>query len=80
MSKTLSLKLRDEIYQETEEITHKIRVPRNWYINTALAFYNKLRKRALLKKELLKDSQLVRDNSMEILETCEACEDDLAES
>ena len=80
MSKILSLKLRDDIYEETEEITHKIHVPRNSYINIAVAFYNKLKKRALLKKELAAESQMVRENSMEVLEIFEALEDEISGS
>lgn len=78
MSKNLSLKLKDAVYEETERITHKIHMPRNTYINEALDFYNKLKKRALLKKELAKESYLVRDNSMEVLETFETLEDEIA--
>jgi hypothetical protein len=77
MSKVLSLKLRDEVYEETESITHKIHVPRNAYINRAVDFYNKLKKRALLKKQLAVESKLVRDNSLEVLETFEALEDEI---
>ena len=78
MSKVLSLKMQDNIYQETEGVLHKIRVPRNAYINAAVQFYNKLQKRALLKKELVIESQIVRDNSMEVLETFEAFEDEIS--
>ena len=80
MSKTLSLKLRDDVYEETETITEKLNVPRNGYINTAVAFYNKLKKRALLKKELAAESQMVRDNSMEVLKVFEAFEDEIVGS
>lgn len=79
MSKVLSLKMRDDIYQETEGVLHKIHVPRNAYINTAVHFYNKLQKRSLLKKELAQESQIVRDNSMEVLQTFEAFEDEISE-
>ena len=77
MSKVLSLKLRDDIYEETEKITQKIHVPRNAYINQAVSFYNKLQKRGLLKKQLQKESQLVRDESMKVMEIFEALEDDM---
>ncbi len=80
MSKNVLLKLRDEVYEETEAITQKMHIPRNAYINTAVDFYNKLKKRALLKKQLAKESQMVRDNSLEILETFEAFEDEISES
>lgn len=78
MSKILCLKLREDIYQETERVIHKIRVPRNAYINSAVQFYNKLQKRALLKKELARESRILRDNSMEVLEAFEAFEDEIS--
>ena len=77
MSKFLSLKLRDDIYKETEAITRKMHIARNAYINAAVAFYNKLRKRGLLKKELAKESGMVRDQSMEVLEAYENLEDEI---
>ena len=77
MSKTLSLKMQDAIYQETEKVIHRIHVPRNAYINTAVQFYNKLQKRALLKKEFARESRWVRDNSTEVLKTFEALEDEI---
>jgi len=80
MSKNLSLKLKDDIYEETEVITHKLHIARNAYINAALAFYNKLKKRALLKQELAKESLMVRDNSMEVLEVFESLEDQITEA
>jgi len=79
MSKTLSLKLRDDVYRETEKVIHKKHIPRNAYINSAVQFYNKLQKRALLKKELATESRIIRDNSMEVLEVFEALEDKISE-
>ena len=78
MSKVLSLKLQDTIYEETEKITHRLKMPRNAYINQAVSFYNKLQKRALIKKELTRESRLVRANSMDVLKHFEDFEDDLA--
>ena len=80
MSKVLSLKMQDAIYQETEGVLHKIRMPRNAYINSAVQFYNKLQKRAFLKKEFAQESQMVRDNSLEVLEIFEVFEDEISES
>lgn len=74
--KNLSLKLKDEIYKETEKITAELKMPRNAYINQAVDFYNKLRKRALLKKIFERDSKLARESSMEMLEMLEQLDDD----
>jgi hypothetical protein len=71
MSKTLSLKLKDEIFSETEKILSTIKKPRNAYINEAIFFYNKLQKRKLLKDKLLRESELVSFESMKILKEFE---------
>jgi predicted transcriptional regulator len=65
--KTLSLKLDDDIFDETEEITAKLRLARNRYINEAVNMYNLVQKRRLLKKALAKESVLTSSDSMEIL-------------
>jgi len=65
--KTVSLKIDDSIFGETEKILSKIRKPRNRYINEAIAFYNRHQKKQLLEKRLKKESDLVKDDSMKIL-------------
>lgn len=65
--KTLSLKLDDEIFDETEELTAKLKLARNRYINEAVNIYNQYNKRRLLKKQLLKESKLTMEDSMEVL-------------
>ena len=76
MSKALFLKLKDNIFSEVEKITREINMPRNTYINMAIDYFNKLNKRKNLKKLLLKESQLVSENSMEILEEFEKFEEE----
>jgi predicted transcriptional regulator len=65
--KILSLKLDDDIFDEMEEITAKLRLARNRYINEAVNMYNLVQKRRLLKKSLAKESSLAALESMEIL-------------
>lgn len=65
--KTLSLKLDDEIFDEAEELTSKLKLARNRYINEAVNVYNQYNKRKLLKKQLLKESKLTMEDSMEVL-------------
>jgi hypothetical protein len=77
MSKPLSLKLRDDVFIEAEEILRQNRKPRNTYFNEAINLYNKLWKRKLLKKALREESALVRDESLLILEEFEKLEDEL---
>jgi hypothetical protein len=67
MSKNLSLKLNDAVFEETEAILKKVKMPRNTYINKALDFFNEYNKRALLKKDLLRESKLVSEESMLVL-------------
>jgi hypothetical protein len=72
--KKLSLKLRDDIYIETEEIVKKLTFSRNSYINQALDYYNKVHKRSLLKARPHKESKLVAGESMKILKEFEYSE------
>lgn len=65
--KTLSLKLDDKIFDEAEEITSKLHLARNRYINEAVSIYNLYNKRRLLKKQLVKESKLTSKDSMDIL-------------
>ncbi len=65
--KILSLKLDDEIFDETERITSKLKLARNRYINEAVNIYNLFNKRRLLKKQMEKESKLTRKDSMDIL-------------
>lgn len=75
MSKLLSLKLNDDLFTETEDILHSIKIPRNAYINQAVDFFNKIQKRNILKKKLHVESKLVSQNSLEVLKEFEKLED-----
>lgn len=74
--KTLSLKLDDEIFNEAEEITDKLQIARNRYINEAVSIYNRVNKRRLLKKQLAKESVLTSKDSMDILHEFERLSDE----
>jgi metal-responsive CopG/Arc/MetJ family transcriptional regulator len=65
--KNLSLKLEEDIFQETEHIISKIKKNRNRYINDAIEFYNRLQKRRLLSEQLSKESKIVAQDSLEVL-------------
>lgn len=69
--KTVSLKIDDSIFGETEKILSKIKKPRNRYINDAIDYYNRIQKRALLEKKLKKESDLVKADSMDVLKDFE---------
>lgn len=65
--KTLSLKLDDEIFEETESITSVLKLPRNRYINDALRMYKRFQRRRRLKAELEAESGLIAAESMDVL-------------
>jgi hypothetical protein len=69
--KTISLKIDDSIFGETEKILSRIKKPRNRYINEALEYYNRIQKRMILEKKLKKESELVEKDSISILKEFE---------
>jgi predicted transcriptional regulator len=79
MSKALSLKLQDDIFEDVEKIIKAAKIPRNTYINRALDFYNKINRKRMLKKQLAKASKLVQATSLEVLKEFEALEDPIIE-
>ena len=69
--KNISLKMDDSIFGETEKILSKINKPRNRYINEAIKYYNRLQKRLLLEKKLQSESELVKNDSLNVLKEFE---------
>ena len=65
--KTLSLKLDDSVFTETEQVVNQIKKSRNRYINEALDFYNKVQKRRILASKLETESKLVMEESIKVL-------------
>ena len=65
--KTVSLKIDDSIFGETEIILSKIKKPRNRYINEALEYYNKVQRRKILESRLKKESASVKTESLSVL-------------
>jgi predicted transcriptional regulator len=74
--KMLSLKLDEDIFDETQTVCEQINKPRNRYINEALHFYNRLQKRRLLAQQLGQESRLVSNESMLVLQEFESFEED----
>ncbi len=65
--KIISLKIDDSIFRETEKILSRMKKPRNRYINEALDYYNRLQRRLIIEKRLKKESELVKNDSMSVL-------------
>jgi hypothetical protein len=74
--KTLSLKLDDNIFNETEKVLTRVKKSRNRYINEAVDYYNRLNKRSILAAKLSRESKLVKDESLFILSEFENLNDE----
>ena len=70
--KTVSLKIDDSVFVETEKILSNIGKPRNRYINEAIEYYNKIQRRMVLEQKYARESKLVREESMLVLKEFEA--------
>ncbi len=73
--KTLSLKLDEIVYEETEQLLKKIKKPRNRYINEALRYYNHIQKKKIISEQLAIESKLVSNESMNVLNEFEKLKD-----
>ncbi len=69
--KTVSLKIDDSVFGETEKILSRIKVPRNRYINEAIDYYNRIKKRQILEQKLKRESELVKKESLSVLKDFE---------
>jgi len=72
--KTVSLKIDEAIFGETEEILSVMKKPRNRYFNEAIGFYNKLQKKIILEQKLRNESKLVSPDSLSVLKEFEELE------
>jgi len=75
--KSISLKLGNQILIEADSILSELKTSRNKYINEAVEFYNKHHKRKLLENQLLAESKLVAEESMEVLADFEKLTDEI---
>jgi len=75
--KSISLKLKDHILDETESLLEHLKTSRNNYINEAVKYYNDFHKRKLLEEQIAKESRLVSEDSMEVLSQFESLEDEV---
>lgn len=74
--KTLSLKLDDNIFKETEALLARGKKSRNRYINEAVDYYNRINKRNIIARKLGNESRLVREESMIVLSEFERLYDE----
>ncbi len=69
--KTISLRIDDAIFEETEKILASIKISRNRYINEAIDSYNRIQQRMMREERLRKESGLVRADSVMVLNELE---------
>jgi metal-responsive CopG/Arc/MetJ family transcriptional regulator len=74
--KTISLKLDDNIFNETEVVLAKVKKSRNRYINEAVDYYNRINRRSIIAKKLAKESRLVKKESLAVLAEFEMLKDE----
>ena len=72
--KSISLKMDEKIFIETEKILAEIKVSRNRYINEAVAYYNQQQRKKLLEDQLEIESAIVKEISMNVLDEFEKME------
>lgn len=65
--KTVSLKIDDSIFGETEKILALVKKPRNRYINEAIDFYNRSQKKIILENKFRVESRLVSEDTLSVL-------------
>lgn len=66
----------DAVFSETEKIIMNTSKTRNRYINEAVEFYNLLQKRRIISRQLQKESKLVQEESMKVLNEFESLQDE----
>ncbi|MFP4459898.1 MAG: hypothetical protein ACLFSQ_09965 [Candidatus Zixiibacteriota bacterium] len=73
--KSLSLKLDNEIFEETEKLVKSGKISRNRYINNALKYYNQQKSREILAEKLKAESRIIKKYFMKVLGESESLED-----
>jgi hypothetical protein len=74
--KSLSLKLDDKVFDDTEEITKELKIARNRYINDALELYNKFNHRLLLEKQIKNEIKACKESSLEVMRDWEEADNE----
>lgn len=69
--KSVSLKIDERIFGETEKVLLKMKISRNRYINEAIDYYNSVIQRRMLKELLKTESHTVKGDSVNTLKEFE---------
>jgi len=73
--KTISLKLDENIFHDTENLLGSINLSRNRYINEAILYYNNIQRKLQLEKILAAESKACEQSSKEVLTEFEMIDD-----
>ncbi|MBK6389963.1 MAG: hypothetical protein KA109_10645 [Saprospiraceae bacterium] len=76
MTVSVSLKLENQTFVEINEIVKGTNISRNKYINEALKYYNKLKKREAIIIQLKLEIERTSESSLEVLKDYETLLDD----
>ena len=76
MKKLISLKIEETELRKVDHSAQTVGVSRNAYINKALHFFNHFYERRLLAKELRRESEQVRQESLTVLREFETFQDE----
>ena len=77
--KAISLKIKDDIFEDLEKLVKEGHLSRNAYINKALELYNKINRKRKWREQLRKASKLVGAHSLEVLKEIENIDPHLLE-
>lgn len=69
--KTVSINIKDSIFEEAEKLISRLKIPMNTYINDGLEHYNQFQKRLLLGGKHYDESDLENTDSLTLLEEFE---------
>jgi metal-responsive CopG/Arc/MetJ family transcriptional regulator len=75
--KVLSLKLKDDVFEELESVMQRVSVSRNAYINEAIRFYNKMHRKQIIRKQIRYASKLVGEQSLKMAQELEGIDNHL---
>lgn len=76
MTVSVSLKIENQTFVEINEIVKGTNISRNKYINEALKYYNKLKKREAIIIQLKLEIERTSESSLEVLKDYETLLDD----
>ncbi|GAB5553466.1 MAG: hypothetical protein Sapg2KO_30570 [Saprospiraceae bacterium] len=70
--KMISLEIQNQTLLETEYFLSHLNLSRDEYITEAIVFYNQYQRRKLLAEQLIRESKLIQEDSINVLHEFEA--------